>query len=914
MSTPLAFALQATRELQKIVQSLVKGPEEPDPFLITLASLLSDVQVRLKQLSESGCLISLEAEKRVLKLLAALETLVRWPSSLRLAPSNPFNRDSYTQLDRLVCGFQQNAKKNIKGLAKSKHERAPTERKKLQASFKNFANIRKPPRGPPLSDLIILNAKPAENDDRPECLRLLYTTLRRYSIGEDGCGGEFRANLALTRVERLEDEKDGVPFNIFLLHRHVGAGCMWKEVQIRVFLQGDSPMPPKVQWLSAAKMISPIKFCGLIRREQRGRLILNAANDGLACVRVELNVEQLKRLFLWKAPSVSLATVLEKRKLDGDDQLKLLLSYLLAKAFWQFYDSNWMTRDWTKHTIHFMRECLNGSPEPQEIITLIHKPFFAAELRRYPSQLNPPSQCESSYENDSTDEFPSTTHSYPKILALGIMLLEIQLGEGIERHRSKDSLDENGRPIENDDHYTAAKVMLSPMWRSRNSYQAVKGIIELCLKPDTGKLGMDQARVRDNLYTYIVAPLDRLFRQAWSRDIDPEAFCPNPVSFKSTEIRSDGFELIKSEATTSSNLEPPVSTQVPSSDSVPTAQLTLAAGSSLNQGGSETGLGLSDSEDGELLDEEDDQNALEARRRKTDRWFLKFQELLIKFDIGRGSEERLKVAILDSGIDYAYFDFDAEERFRIKDTVTFIGGDPMADRTGHGTYIAATILRLTKNVDLYIGKITDSVVVSQREEVAEAIRHARTKWGIHIISLSFGFDSVRYPDNFGEEIRQCLNNDIVVFASASNDGGDGSRTYPAKYARVVCVHSATWQGKVSGFNPGPEGYHNFTVVGEKVRPIWRSKAPTEAGGMKYKSGTSYATPVAVSIAAFMVGYIRKRWPDYPWVTNPRSPEGIARIFQLMSKRTDGYDWISPTRYIKYTRAEKIEGDLKQYLG
>jgi hypothetical protein len=183
-----------------------------------------------------------------------------------------------------------------------------------------------------------------------------------------------------------------------------------------------------------------------------------------------------------------------------------------------------------------------------------------------------------------------------------------------------------------------------------------------------------------------------------------------------------------------------------------------------------------------------------------------------------------------------------------------------------------------------------------------------------MISLSFGFDSVRHPDSMGDEIRQCLNDGIMVFASASNDGGEGSRTYPAKYLRVVCVHSATWRGKASDSNPGLEEHDNFSVVGEEVRPIWPSKAPKEAGGMKYKSGTSYATPVAVSIAVFMIGYIRKRWPNYPWVTKPWSPEGITIIFRLMSKPIDGYDWVSPTRYIKYTRAEKIEGDLKHYLG
>jgi signal transduction histidine kinase len=82
-------------------------------------------------------------------------------------------------------------------------------------------------------------------------------------------------------------------------------------------------------------------------------------------------------------------------------------------------------------------------------------------------------------------------------------------------------------------------------------------------------------------------------------------------------------------------------------------------------------------------------------------------------------EERLKVAILDSGINFAHPDFSAEDRGRIKDRVTFIGGDRDIDSAGHGTHIAAIVLRLTKNVDLYIGKITESQSVNQRMEIAE---------------------------------------------------------------------------------------------------------------------------------------------------------------------------------------------------
>ncbi|KAI0418851.1 peptidase S8/S53 domain-containing protein [Xylaria grammica] len=303
------------------------------------------------------------------------------------------------------------------------------------------------------------------------------------------------------------------------------------------------------------------------------------------------------------------------------------------------------------------------------------------------------------------------------------------------------------------------------------------------------------------------------------------------------------------------------------------------------------------------------------RRRNTDKWFVNFQTLLVKHRLlGRGREERLKVAILDSGIDMQHPDFTDEDRDRIKERVTFIGGDADVDIAGHGTHVAAIILRLTKNVDLYIGKITNTSSVSQREEIVEALKCARTQWGVHMITLSFGFDTVRSPDTMGDEIRQCLHEGIMIFASASNDGGEGSRTYPAKYPGVICAHSTTWRGSKAERNPGLEEGRNFSFVGEHVRPIWPAKNPADDNRMKYKSGTSYAAPVAVSMAAFMIGYIQKKMPGYAWVIKPWSPVGISRIFGMMAVEIDGYDWVSPTRYLKYTKEGKIIGDLQQYLG
>jgi subtilisin family serine protease len=77
--------------------------------------------------------------------------------------------------------------------------------------------------------------------------------------------------------------------------------------------------------------------------------------------------------------------------------------------------------------------------------------------------------------------------------------------------------------------------------------------------------------------------------------------------------------------------------------------------------------------------------------------------------IGQAPGEPLRIAIIDSGIDFSNEEFDNGERDRIKEMETFIGGDPDKDTNGHGTYVASILLRLTAdNVELYIAKVTDS--------------------------------------------------------------------------------------------------------------------------------------------------------------------------------------------------------------
>ena len=81
------------------------------------------------------------------------------------------------------------------------------------------------------------------------------------------------------------------------------------------------------------------------------------------------------------------------------------------------------------------------------------------------------------------------------------------------------------------------------------------------------------------------------------------------------------------------------------------------------------------------------------------------------------------------------------------------------------------------------------------------------------------------------------------------------------------------------------------VVGDSLQSCWPSKV--EANAMRYMSGTSFATPVAVSIAAFMIGFVQKGMPQCSeWTHPPQSYEGMKRIFDLLSEERDAYDWVN----------------------
>lgn len=134
---------------------------------------------------------------------------------------------------------------------------------------------------------------------------------------------------------------------------------------------------------------------------------------------------------------------------------------------------------------------------------------------------------------------------------------------------------------------------------------------------------------------------------------------------------------------------------------------------------------------------------------------------------------------------------------------------------------------------------------------------------------------------------------------------------------MICVHSADGQGNRSTFNPtAVQGTDNFCIVGEDIEAAWPI-SQTQYKGIRRMSGTSFATPIGVAVAAFMLGLVERHSPDHAgWLTPLKSYHGVRAIFcALTQKRDAGYDLVNPLYNLSggINAVQKVLNDIEYQL-
>lgn len=274
---------------------------------------------------------------------------------------------------------------------------------------------------------------------------------------------------------------------------------------------------------------SIVELCSLLREDDTSRLKLRSTNRRLFQEGAELRMSLVgKPLISLTSPSVSLASLISASSLRGQMQRRLVLSYLLAKAVWQFYDADWMNEDWTRDTINFMRQMSANEA------SLSHKPFILSELQPVTSR----------------PALEKRTHLLPRVLALGVVLLEIEIGRTVIPVERGDNSKKDDHCWANKVHSIAAEFISTEEWRIRRSNQTPEPLadaIEICLKPDLEIL--DLSSPRSSLYTTIVDRLGKLIRAMWpSAGSQPEAIDPGAIHFhESSDQSRNHSEILNSQ-------------------------------------------------------------------------------------------------------------------------------------------------------------------------------------------------------------------------------------------------------------------------------------------------------------------------------------------------------------------------------
>ncbi len=129
------------------------------------------------------------------------------------------------------------------------------------------------------------------------------------------------------------------------------------------------------------------------------------------------------------------------------------------------------------------------------------------------------------------------THPYPELLALGIMLIEIELRTPIEVFRQRDHFSIDGQPHANTDHLAARYIFNNEVsWKSHrfDSYKRVKQAIKACLEADSFMPQTNDINaLRTAIYRNIVTPLQVQY-ESW----DEDSMRPVDINFPNTESRS----------------------------------------------------------------------------------------------------------------------------------------------------------------------------------------------------------------------------------------------------------------------------------------------------------------------------------------------------------------------------------------
>jgi len=206
------------------------------------------------------------------------------------------------------------------------------------------------------------------------------------------------------------------------------------------------------------------------------------------------------------------------------------------------------------------------------------------------------------------------------------------------------------------------------------------------------------------------------------------------------------------------------------------------------------------------------------------------------------------------------------------------------DLVGHGTKVAGIIAAREAKGTGFTGLAPDATIIpiqqndaeghGTAETLASAIRHAVLK-NADVINISQDTANAVKPTPLLEEaVDAALDKEIVIVASAGNDGlgGNVKETYPASYDGVLAVAASDRNNERAAFSQSGE----FVGV---AAPGVDMISTVPGGGHCADNGTSFSAPYVAGVAA-LIKAKHKDWTQ---------EQIVAQIEQTAERSIAGHD-------------------------
>lgn len=260
---------------------------------------------------------------------------------------------------------------------------------------------------------------------------------------------------------------------------------------------------------------------------------------------------------------------------------------------------------------------------------------------------------------------------------------------------------------------------------------------------------------------------------------------------------------------------------------------------------------------------------------------------------GRDAAGRaVRVAVIDTGVDRTNPQLtDAVETTSGRDFLgKDDGADPRApkngtyDPVGHGTKVAGIIAARPRAGTGFVGLAPEATVIPFRQNDEKGTGNVGTLTAAIDAAVAAGADIINIsqdttqpvPANsrLARAVREARRKNIVVVASAGNDGVDGrlKRTYPASYPGVLAVASSDRNNERAAFSQSGD----FIGV---AAPGVDMVSTVPKGGQCVDNGTSFSAPYVAGLAALLRAEHRD-WKEH---------QIVAQIEQTAERSVNGRD-------------------------